>query len=59
MEKKSLEHPDVEQQRRRKGHKRVVPRLVRRVLRNRRTFLANVWLGLKIWKAIRDIFDGS
>jgi hypothetical protein len=59
MEKKSLERPDAEQQRRRRGQKRVVPLLVARVLRNRSTLLAHFWLALKIYRAIRDIFDGS
>jgi len=59
MENKSLEHSDAEQQRRRRGQKRGIPHLVSRILRNRRTLLVTLWLALKIWRAIRDIFDGS
>jgi hypothetical protein len=56
MQMKSLQHPDAEQQRRRK---RSGSRLLFRILRNRRTLLATIWLALKIWKVARDIFDGS
>jgi hypothetical protein len=59
MEMKSLERPNAEQQRRRRAQKGGIPHLVSRILRKRRTFLVTLWLALKIWRLIRDIFDGS
>jgi hypothetical protein len=59
MEMKSLEHPDAERQRRQEGRNRHVSDRVRRILRNRRTLLVVLWLGLKFWRLIKEIFDGS
>jgi hypothetical protein len=59
MEMNSLERPNAEQQRRRRGQNRGFRELVSRVLQNRRTFLVVLWLALKLWRLIRDFFDGS